>query len=769
MAEGITNVGTRPPPIRLGMGREGEETRAEAPSEKDSRDLDGEKARRTHRQLLDWYYEELERQSVNRFQMALDCDFYDGDQWNPEDAAEVLDRGQAPLVYNEIAPMVDWLIGTERRARVDWSVLPRTEDDLHLAEVKKKLLKYISDVNHVPYARSKAFAEAMKAGLSWIEDGARADPTAEILYSRHETWRNVLWDSTSRENDLSDCRYQFRPKWVDLDIAIAMAPNRRAQLEAQAWRAGGRMNDEDEEIWYLNQRVSDAVRMGDGFSRFQHSGTDVARSRRARVKLIEGWYRIPQPVKMLYGDPSMQGAEYNPTDERQRQMLDQGLIGVTDMVALRMHCALFTERDMIKWQPSPYRHQRFSLTPVWAYRRNRDGMPYAPGRRVRDVQEDMNKRASKALFLLSTNQIIADEGAVEDWDEAREQVDRPDGVVIKKQGKDFQVRRDSEMVRGQMEFIAIDATRIRESVGINAENMGRQTNANSGVAIQARQLEGAVSTTELFDNLRFAIQLSGENQLSLAEQFYTAPKVIRLSGEKESVQWEKINQPELQPDGSFRFLNDITASKADFVVSEQNFNASMRQAMTKSLLDLAGKMPAASLVLTRIAIENSDFPNKQAIVSELRKLAGQPDPTEEMSDEERAALEAQQQAQQRAMQLQEKAAVAAIEEVAAKVRKLNAEASKIEQEAGDPETGADVRDVQSQAAEQMQQMQAELRKLQAELRGRQAEAAAKVKAAQIQAVSDERVARIQADAGAKVDALMKRLEAIESRKKEQKR
>jgi len=65
-------------------------------------------------------------------------------------------------------------------------------------------------------------------------------------------------------------------------------------------------------------------------------------------------------------------------------------------------------------------------------------------------------------------------------------------------------------------------------------------------------------------------------------------------------------------------------------------------------------------------------------------------------------------------------------------------------------------------------MQAELQKLQAELRGRQAEAAAKVKAAQIQAVSDERVARIQADAGSKVDALMRRLEAIESRKKERK-
>ncbi len=51
--------------------------------------------------------------------MALDQDFYDNLQWDPEDAATLRDRGQMPLVYNEVAPMVDWVIGTERRTRVD--------------------------------------------------------------------------------------------------------------------------------------------------------------------------------------------------------------------------------------------------------------------------------------------------------------------------------------------------------------------------------------------------------------------------------------------------------------------------------------------------------------------------------------------------------------------------------------------------------------------------------------------------------------------------
>jgi hypothetical protein len=65
--------------------------------------LDGEEAMRELRQLLEWYFYEKERQSLNRLDMAMDCDFYDNLQWDPDDAAVLRDRGQMPLVYNEVA------------------------------------------------------------------------------------------------------------------------------------------------------------------------------------------------------------------------------------------------------------------------------------------------------------------------------------------------------------------------------------------------------------------------------------------------------------------------------------------------------------------------------------------------------------------------------------------------------------------------------------------------------------------------------------------
>ena len=213
--------------------------------------LDSEAARAELRQLLEWYYFEKERQSLNRLDMAMDGDFYDSMQWDPEDAETVRERGQMPIVYNEVAPMADWVIGTERRSRVDWRVLPRTEDDVELADTKTKVLKYVSDINRVVFNRSKAFADAIKCGVGWVDDGVRDDPTADILYSKYEDWRNVLWDSSAYELDLSDARYLFRWRWVDEDVALMTFPERRNQVLSGVEEAQHRTTDGwEEDSWY---------------------------------------------------------------------------------------------------------------------------------------------------------------------------------------------------------------------------------------------------------------------------------------------------------------------------------------------------------------------------------------------------------------------------------------------------------------------------------------------------------------------------------------
>lgn len=730
--------------------------------------LDSDDAHKTLSQLLQWFYLERERQSANRLDMAMDSDFYDNLQWDPEDAQTVKSRGQMPLVYNEVAPMVDWVIGTERRARVDWRVLPRTEDDVQMADVKTKVMKYVADINRVQFNRSRAFADAVKSGVGWLDDGVRDDPTADILYSKYEDWRTVLWDSMSYEHDLSDARYLFRWRWVDLDIALLMFPERESQIRQAAEDAAHSFNTEPEEdTWITGADLNNSTRTGHLYA--QGSGL-IVDAKRQRVKLIEAQWRKPAPTQVVSDGP-FKGAVLTPADQALGAAVAAGGHQIVDKLMMRVHVAVFTEGHMLSMGPSIYRHNRFSLTPLWCYRRGRDRLPYGIIRRVRDVQLDLNKRASKALFMLNTNQIIADKGAVDDWDIARDEADRPDGLIIKNPAKEFLIRRDTDAATGQLQMMTMDAQSIQKSAGVSQENMGRPTNAVSGEAIRARQLQGSVVTTEPFDNLRLATQVQGEKQLSLTEQWYTQEKVIRLTGAKGALDWVRINQPEVQPDGSVRFLNDITGSQADFVVSEQDYAGSLRQVMFDSLQSMAQKMPPeVSLRLLTIALEFSDLPNKDEIAEQIRKLTGERDPNKEPTPEELQQIGQQQQQQAEALQMQRAMAMGALEELRAKVREINAQALKLEAEAGGAGGSAElqgqveqaVRQVQEQAAQQLEAMSAQLAKAQSELGNRtlqiNKEADIKLELANIDRDTKLRVAEIGAASDKKIETLLGRMD-----------
>ena len=734
--------------------------------------LDSEQARAELRQLLEWYFYEKERQSLNRLDMAMDADFYDSMQWDPDDAEVLRERGQMPLVYNEVAPMADWVIGTERRSRVDWRVLPRTEDDVALADTKTKVLKYVSDINRVVFNRSKAFADAIKSGVGWMDDGVRDDPTADILYSKYEDWRNVLWDSSAYELDLSDARYVFRWRWVDEDVALMTFPDRRAQVLSGAEDAQHRTTDGwEEDSWYTGADLQN-VKTGTLYA--QGVGT-ISDAKRRRIKLIEAQYRKPAKTKIVMDGP-LRGAIVSAHDQALLNAVQQAGSHVVDKVMMRVHVAVFTESALLSAGPSGFRHNRFSLTPIWCYRRGRDRLPYGIIRRVRDIQQDLNKRASKALFYLNTNQIIADEGATEDWNALRDEADRPDGLIVKKAGKDLQIRRDTDAATGQLNMMQLAANSIQKSAGVADENLGRQTNAVSGEAIKARQLQGSVVTTEPFDNLRLATQVQGEKQLSLVEQFYTQEKVIRLTGSKGALEWARINQPEIQTDGSVRFINDVTASAADFVVSEQDYAGTLRQIMFESLNGLAARLPPeVSLRVMTIALEFSDLPNKDEIAEAIRTLTGDRDPNKPMSPEEAQQADQQMRQQAEALQLQREQAMTALAEQQAKVRQINAQAAKLENEAqaamtGDgaqanaqanAQMGQALMQVRAQASETIDGMAEQLRKAQSELANRtmqiRTDADTKLEAARIDADAKTRVAEIQAANDKRLMALEQRL------------
>lgn len=640
--------------------------------------LDSEKGMQLLRKLEGWFEHEWQVQSQNRYQMALDCDYYDNMQWSEEEAQELMNRGQAPLVFNEIKPSIDWMIGTERRTRIDHKVLPRNKDKQasQNAENKSALLKYLSDVNKTPFQRSMAFDDAVKAGLGWLETGVKGDPTEELNYTRCESWRNIIQDSNSVEMDYSDARYLFRSRWLDEDIAIAYFPDREHIIRSAVISADSIVEEDDEDVWYMGARVTAPGQdyQSNNNSRYMpYSGSVLSESSRARVKLKECWYKTPV-LKRKFQRGDFENEVFDSKNPEHVKAL-QGGYSLYDKLELQVRCAIFCKGGLLFDGKSPYEHGRIPFVPVWCYRRKRDNMPYGVIRSLRDPQDDLNKRRSKAQWIMSSNRVIADHDAVDDFDLLREEVSRPDSMIIKKKGSSLEISRDLELAQQHINLMDADATHIRNAGGVNNENLGRQSNASSGIALQERKESGTVTTTAPFDNLRFAVQLVGEMEISNIEQFYTQEKTIRIIGERGGVKYIDINQ---QGENG-EILNDITAFQADFIVSEQDYRSSLRQAMFESLFDIVGRLaqmnPQVALNLLDLVVEMADLPNKDELVTRIRKLNGQADPDQEENEEEQIIKQSQEAKAKELAALQEKLMLTNAEK---DIAKKEAETAKLE-------------------------------------------------------------------------------------------
>jgi hypothetical protein len=567
--------------------------------------------------LKSWFQLEHERQQINRYQMALDCDYVDGAQWTAEEARRIRQRGQNPIVFNEIKPTIDWLKGTERRTRRDFKILARnsqTKEAEADAQTKTKLLKYLDDANRSPFSRSQAFDDAMTAGMGWIEVGISTDPDDEPIFLRHEAWQNMLHDSVSTTKmDLSDSRYLFRFKEVDLDVAEAYFPDKKEELRRAATMGdlhgmGEPGYDEWNGAWPTGAPVA-----ADGTPMRWITSTVDALNPRQRVSLVECWYRIP-------------------TRERV-----EGGISSQDRTRMTMRVAVFTKHDLLLDAPTPYKHQRFPFIPVWAYRRKSTGLPYGPVRNIRGPQDDLNKRMSKAQFILSINQIRIEKGAVDkevmDVEELRDELAAPDGVAVFADGAlsggKVQVREHGDIAQGHLALADRDSAAIRSVSGVTMEQRGQSGSSASGKAILAKQDQGQMVTAELFDNTLLAHQLEGELVLSLVEQFYTEEKTFSVTGERYKLDYVTINQ---RDPVSGEVLNDVTRHKAAFVIGEAPWRQALAESAFESAMQMLGQLaPVAPQVVTAIidlVFEWSDLPNKQTILQRIRQVTGMSDPDE---------------------------------------------------------------------------------------------------------------------------------------------
>lgn len=519
-------------------------------------------------------------------------DFYDGDQWSKDEVTKLSEYGQPAIVINKIAAKVDNLAGVEvsGRTRVVYRSRSGEPNEEATAQALTDVALYVAEQSEQAASISQVFRDGLVAGIGWLEVGVEDGPAGVRIFCRAEDPLCVVFDPLSRRADLSDARFIGRERWLAEDelerLFAGKASAVKAAMAGRDWTSSAMVAGRDGVRWYAAER---------------------------------GLYRV---VEMQYTEPCRQWAVRRPdgglvlTWDRPVAAMGQ-IERVQEVPRVRVAYLSGAEGEAAllddRWLAEGY--EGFTLMP-FVYRRQRsDGRPYGLVRAALDPQRELNKRRSKAMHLLNTAQVIADIDAVDDPNVLAREAARPDGIILKRAGKDLRILRNTDLAASQVAVMDQAARDIQEVIGVYDETLGKQSNATSGVAIQQRQLAGSLNQMALFDALRLVKKRLGRQVLGLIRQTFGHEMVIRIVDQLGASRLVKLNERVRLPDGRTAVLHDVSAGDYDVVVEEVRDVMSAREDEAQRLETL---VKAGVPVPPAVLVEASGVRHKEEILSALK-------------------------------------------------------------------------------------------------------------------------------------------------------
>lgn len=432
------------------------------------------------------YFEDAEEATdAARKAAERDRDYYDGKQLTDAELKELRRRGQPDVIINRIQPKINYLLGFEAANRTDPRAFPRTPMDEQASEACTDALRFVKDSAELDQAFSLAWETMLVEGLGGLElvVDPQPDGSARIEAVAWD-WDRLFYDPYSRKHDFSDARYLGGVLWMDAEDAKQMWKQAEAAIEVTLAEATLSRTYDDRPTW---QKWT----MG---------------GKRKRVRIVQMYHKKPD------------GSWY--------------------------YC-VFTKGGKLDGYDVPFRGQDGkSWCPLLMQSAfiDRDNNRYGIVRQMISVQDEINKRRSKALHRLTMRQVVTERGAVEDEDATKQELAKPDGMVVVNPGFRFELLGAAEQMASELNLLQ-EAKNEIELMGPNAAMQGRDNEAPSGRAILANQSSGQTELSMLMDRHRHLKKRTYQRIWDLIRQYQTAEWWVRVTDDENNVKFVGLNRP----------------------------------------------------------------------------------------------------------------------------------------------------------------------------------------------------------------------------------
>lgn len=487
-------------------------------------------------------------------QRELAWDFYDGEQWTAKELKELGKRGQPAVTVNQIATKVDALTGIEAQNRTAIKYSPRTFTDKsrQMADALTSFALQVQDLNDTSEQKANRFKEASVGGLGWM----RVTHDNDMIKTEDIEATQMLYDVTDFTANMANQRMCARVHWVDNGAAKIQFPHKAKELDRLVADNTG---EKSEDMLGSDETNSNYVKNTTG-----------------KIKIVEVQYL---QAANAYRFVDMTGLSKEVFDRAYAEANKQEGTEITEIFKDKVYEGFFTDSILLSHSPLKVQIGKLEYQPLVWKRRKSDGMPYGVVASVIDLQREINKRRSKALHILNSRQVLAEAGAIDNdnIEGVRLEVQRPNGMVLYKDGKKFQIEDNQQLAASQLDIMRSSEMDLQSIMGVSDDLTGQQTNARSGVAIAARQQASVSRQSFAFDRVKHSNKELGRLLLAYMQQV-TKDTLVQIIDNDEVVDEIIVNEVQ-EFEGREIIVTDLSAEQFNVVIDEsQDFAAAPEEA-----------------------------------------------------------------------------------------------------------------------------------------------------------------------------------------------
>jgi hypothetical protein len=527
-----------------------------------------------------------------RDEMVRCFDYKENRQWTTVELAELARRNQPPTVNNQVKVTIDRIVGQFVQVKSKTVYKPRNghiDDDA--AAGMSDIYSYIRQSSGLEFEERDVVEDGATGGFGVFDVCVEDDggPGQEVKVKAEDCF-NIFPDPKSRRYDWNeDARYICRAKWVDQDYAKELYPKKAKEIESLYTDSGN------------TQLISVDVLRGEIWVDYN----------RNRIRLVEVQYKKFHDItKYIFSDGKVMLDEQ--VDDTLLAMAKQA--GITwqtkddreEQICIGVFCA------GILFEHGVSKRKRYSFVPYFTNRK-KSGAPYSMITTAIPLQDAINKRESKALHLLTTNQAIYERGVIGDRNLMMLEMAKPDGAIELEEGgfEKFRVEKNLELANTQFAMHGAAKLDFRQVTGVNPDALGEKSEVRSGVGIQRKIAMTGLIIAPIFDNFRRTREALAKTIHDAVTIAYTSEKIMLITDNPKLSREVFLSNDKLQA---------IKQAKYDVIISEEHdFDTVQEQQLdilSRSLPNLLQFGPAWAEVL----LEMSSIRDKDVILAKVQKI-----------------------------------------------------------------------------------------------------------------------------------------------------